>query len=75
MPLRESKTILRARKLVFWTPVMVWPAGFLKSYKKQTMEYQSDGCLHNGKYPLVAGNLTGGIIINLPTTDVEKAVS
>ena len=71
-PLKVSKTIVRDRSIVFWTPVMVWPAGFLKAHKKETIEYKSDSCLHNGKYPLISKNLVGGIIIDLHTTDVES---
>jgi hypothetical protein len=56
-PLKVSKTIVRERSIVFWTPVMVWPTGFLKAHKK---------------YPLIASNLIGGIIIDLHTTDVES---
>ncbi len=51
---------------------MVWPTGFVKAHKKQTIEYKSDSCLHNGKYPLIAQNLVGGIIIDLHTTEVES---
>jgi hypothetical protein len=71
-PLKVSKTIVRDRSIVFWTPVMVWPTGFAKAHKKQTIEYKSDSCLHNGKYPLIAQNLVGGIIIDLNTTEVES---
>ena len=74
-PLKVSKTIVRDRSIVFWTPVMVWPLGFVKSHKKQTVEYKSDSCLHNGKYPLIASNLVGGVIIDLQTTDVERQVA
>ena len=28
--LKESKALVRDRKIVFWTPVMVWPSGFVK---------------------------------------------
>jgi hypothetical protein len=74
-PLKVSKTIVRDRSIVFWTPVMVWPTGFLKAHKKQTIEYKSDSCLHNGKYPLIAPSLVGGIVIDLRTTDVESQVA
>lgn len=75
-PLKVSKTIVRDRSIVFWTPVMLWPTGFLKTHKKQTIEYQSDSRLHNGKYPLIAPGLEGGgIVIDLPTNDVEKKVA
>ena len=71
-PLKVSKTIVRDRCIVFWTPVMVWPTGFLKAHKKETIEYKSDSCLHNGKYPLIDKKLVGSIIIDLQTTDVES---
>jgi hypothetical protein len=74
-PLKVSKTIVRDRCIVFWTPVMLWPAGFAKAHKKQTIEYKSDSCLHNGKYPLIARSLVGGIIIDLHTTEVESQVA
>lgn len=54
---------------------MLWPTGFLKTHKKQTIEYQSDSRLHNGKYPWIAPRLVGGIVIDLPTNDVEKKVA
>ena len=54
---------------------MVWPTGFVKAHKKQTIEYKSDSCLHNGKYPLIARSLVGGIIIDLHTTEVESQVA
>jgi hypothetical protein len=54
---------------------MVWPTGFIKAHKKQTIEYKSDSCLHNGKYPLIAPRLVGGIVIDLRTTDVESQVA
>ena len=72
VPLKMSKTIVRDREIVFWTPVMVWPTGFLKAHKKETILYKSDSCLHNQKYPLLSSNLVGGIIIDLHTTDVES---
>lgn len=27
--LKESKAQVRDRKIVFWTPVMIWPSGFV----------------------------------------------
>jgi hypothetical protein len=36
-PLKISKVIVRERKIVFWTPVMVWPGGFTKVHKKETV--------------------------------------
>jgi hypothetical protein len=64
-PLKESKTVVRDRKIVFWTPVMVWPTGFIKKHQKETLEYRSDECLHNGKYPYIPKKLRGGLIIDL----------
>jgi hypothetical protein len=75
VPLKESKTVIRDRKIVFWTPVMVWPAGFVKPHKKETMEYRSDERLHNGKVPYIPVKLAGGVIIDLGTTDIEDQVS
>jgi hypothetical protein len=75
VPLKVSKTIVRDRSIVFWTPVMVWPTGFIKAHKKMTIEYKSDSCLHNGKYPLIAPGLVGGIVIDLRVTDVESQVA
>ena len=69
-PLKASKVIVRDRKIIFWTPVMIWPAGFAKAHKKETVEYRSDECLHNGKMPYIAVGQTGGIIIDLATTDI-----
>ena len=74
-PLKVSKTVVRDRSIVFWTPVMIWPTGFVKAHKKQTIEYKSDSCLHNAKYPVVTANLVCGIIIDLPTTEVERQIS
>ena len=54
---------------------MLWPTGFVKAHKKETIEYKSDSCLHNGKYPLIAPNLVGGVIINLQTTEVEDQIA
>ena len=71
-PLKASKVTVRDRKIVFWTPVMVWPAGFAKVHKKETVQYRSDECLHSGKMPYLAVRLTGGIIIDLATTDIES---
>jgi len=31
--------------------------------------------MHNGKYPLIGRNLIGGIIIDLPTKEVESEVT
>ena len=74
-PLKESQAQVRERSIVFWTPVMVWPQGFFKLHKKETVEYRSDSCLHNGKYPYLSVKLQGGIIIDLKTTDVEQQVA
>ena len=74
-PLKSSKVTVRDRKLVFWTPVMIWPSGFAKVHKKETIQYRSDECLHNGKMPYIAVKLSGGIIIDLATSDVESQVS
>ena len=49
--LKESKAAVRDRKIVFWTPVMIWPSGFVKAHKKETLDYRSDQSLHNGKHP------------------------
>ena len=32
--LKESKAVIRDRKIVFWTPVMIWPSGFVMRHKK-----------------------------------------
>lgn len=53
VPLKVSKAVARDRKIIFWTPVMVWPSGFIKAHKKETVEYRSDECLHNGKVPYI----------------------
>jgi len=37
VPLKASKITVRDRKIVFWTPVMIWPAGFTKAHKKETI--------------------------------------
>ena len=54
---------------------MVWPTGFFKIHKKETIEYKSDSCLHNGKYPYLSVKLQGGVIIDLKTTGVEEQVA
>ncbi len=59
---------------MFWTPVMIWRAGFIKSHKKETVEYRSDQCLHSGKYPHIPAMLQGGVIIDLQTTEIESQV-
>ncbi len=63
--LKESKATVRDRKIIFWTPVMVWPTGFIKQHKKETLEYRSDECLHNRKYPYIPVKLQGGVIVDL----------
>jgi len=72
IPLKESKAVVRDRKIVFWTPVMIWPTGFVKVHKKETIEYRSDSTLHSGKYPYIPAKLKGGIIIDLKTSHVEE---
>ena len=69
--LKESKAAVRDRKIVFWTPVMVWPTGFIQRHKKETKEYRSDECLHNGRAPYLSVKLQGGVIIDLQTTAIE----
>ncbi len=54
---------------------MVWPTGFMQSHKKETIEYRSDECLHNGKYPHIPAKLQGGVIVDLQTTAIEPQVS
>lgn len=73
--IKESKTVERQRKAIFWTPVMVWPVGFVKKHSKETKEYLSSDCLHIDRWPPLPQGLTGGIIINLETKDVEQQVS
>ena len=72
VPLKTSKAAVRDRKIIFWTPVMVWPAGFAKVHKKETIEYRSDECLNNGKTPYLSVDLQGGVIVDLATTDIES---
>ena len=36
-PLKPSKVVIRDRKIIFWTPVMLWPAGFAKVHKKEVV--------------------------------------
>ena len=74
VPLKASKTTIRERKIIFWTPVMIWPAGFAKQHKKETLNYRSDECLHNGKTPYLAVGLQGGVIIDLATAEIEKQI-
>ena len=69
--LKESKTVVKDKSIVFWTPVMIWPTNFFKSHKKQTIEYKSDSCLHNGKKPYLPNSLQDDIIIDLKTTDIR----
>ena len=75
VPLKESKAVIRERKIIFWTPVMTWPTGFSKEHKKETVEYMSSDCLHNGKYPFIPQKLKGGVIVDLQVTDVADQVS
>ena len=74
LPLKESKAAVRDRKIVFWTPVMIWPTGFVKTHRKETVEYRSDQTLHSGKYPHIPAKLQGGVIIDLKTSNVEAQV-
>ena len=69
--LKESKAVVRDRKIVFWTPVMIWPSGFVKKHKKETVEYRSDQSLHNKTYPYLSVKLRGGVIIDLQTSAIE----
>ena len=50
---------------------MVWPTGFIQRHKKETKEYRSDECLHNGSSPYLSVKLQGGVIIDLRTTAIE----
>ena len=54
---------------------MVWPTGFVKSHKKETVEYRSDELLHNGKVPYLPAKLQGGVIIDLGTSEIRTQVS
>jgi hypothetical protein len=74
-PLKVSKTVVRDRKIVFWTPVMIWPSGFIRTHKKETIEYRSDECLHNGKVPYMPVRMQGGVIIDLRTTEIESQIA
>ena len=75
VPLKQSKVSVKDRKIVFWTPVMIWPAGFVRAHKKETMTYRLDESLHNGKRPYLSTKLSGGVIVDLKTTDIESQVS
>ena len=57
IPLKESKAVIKDRKIVFWTPVMIWPTGFIKAHQKETVEYRSDQSLHSGKYPHIPAKI------------------
>ncbi len=54
---------------------MIWPSGFVRTHKKETLEYQSDQSLHNGKHPYLPVKIQGGVIIDLQTTAIETQVS
>jgi len=69
--LKQSKAKVRDRKIIFWTPVMVWPSGFVKAHTKETVQYRSDESLHNGKHPYLPVKLQGGVIIDLQTAAIE----
>jgi len=69
-PLKTSKVTVRDRKLIFWTPVMMWPSGFTRVHKRTVMQYRSDECLNSGKMPYIPHKLAGGIIIDLATAHV-----
>jgi len=71
-PLKASRAaVVKEKKIIFWTPVMVWPAGFTRVHKKETVHYRTDESLHNGKVPYLAVGLSGGVIIDLAADDVE----
>ncbi len=73
--IKESKVTERERKATFWTPVMVWPTGFIKKHSKEVKEYLSTECLHNNRWPVLPPHLQGGIIIDLNhTKDVESQI-
>ena len=54
---------------------MIWPTGFGKVHTKETVEYMSNDCLHNGKYPYIPQKLKGGVIVDLQVTEIESQVS
>lgn len=54
---------------------MVWPNGFVKSHRKETLEYRSDGSLHNGKTPYISVKVTGGVLLDLQTAAIESQIS
>lgn len=62
---------VKERRVIFWTPVMIWPAGFTRCHKKEVVCYRSDESLHNGKVPYLPVGLTGGVIIDLGTEEIE----
>jgi hypothetical protein len=53
---------------------MIWPSGFIRTHKKETIEYRSDECLHNGKVPYIPVKMQGGVIIDLRTTEIESQI-
>jgi hypothetical protein len=63
--IKESKKVERERKATFWTPVMIWPSGFIKKHVKEVKEYLSTECLHINRWPVLPPHLSGGIIIDL----------
>jgi hypothetical protein len=71
-PLKESKAAIRDREIIFWTPVMIWPSGFVRAHKKETLAYRSDDSLHNGKTPYISVKLQGGVIVDLETSNIES---
>ena len=51
---------------------MIWPTGFVRAHKKETITYRSDESLHNGKRPYLSTKLSGGVIVDLKTTEIES---
>lgn len=64
-PIRESKVVVKDKRIVLWTDVVI-NRGFPNSVAKKKFKYNTSRKINDGSVPDVVKDLQGGMLMNVP---------
>ena len=72
---RERANAAPWKEVWFRTPVILGNANLPPTYEGELVRYQKDAILHENLIPPVCERLSNGMVIDMPTEDIESWVA
>lgn len=73
-PIRQSKVVAKDKSIVLWTEVVI-DRGFPNTVAKKKFKYNTASKINDGTVPDVVKSLEGGLVINVPLSQIKDFLS